>query len=496
MWEFFQEAQKTVFEVIAPALGPEGEVETAVVNGDMGGATRIAEQNGMMLSHVRTSYNKNMLHVACSRANNMDMIQYLISCGVDIRGITDSRETCLHFAARAGCLTTTKFLVENGISVVQKNTSGQTAYDVAGNNYNVRQFLLPLQLQQEGGPLPYFATTSVNHAAQQFSEVTDMTNQMVGRGGGVGGGYPTRNNNGPSSYGGGAPQNNYNNYGNNMNNNSNNMTALPGQFNNNAGPYNANQNTNQPYDATQNVPTANTTGPTAANDNNNSTNNPVQQQPPIVNNNTMTNNSNNNNNNNASNDGGSVNTQNPNPPAPATTPINIMQPGKVSTNNTNGAVANTNTTNNTTNVATPGGEGKDNNAKKEKKKKLTYSERRKLYNKNGRTPGKKKISDYKDGFGSSVGNAELQAKYGNFTGQSFPIRNDLPPPPTTLGGPGPSSFSQAGATPISSQRYVQYSPYPQQQGYGQQQQGYGQQQQYGQQQYGQQQLYLIKTTEL
>ena len=239
MWEFFQEAQKTVFEVIAPALGPEGEVETAVVNGDMGGATRIAEQNGMMLSHVRTSYNKNMLHVACSRANNMDMIQYLISCGVDIRGITDSRETCLHFAARAGCLTTTKFLVENGISVVQKNTSGQTAYDVAGNNYNVRQFLLPLQLQQEGGPLPYFATTSANHAAQQFSEVTDMTNQMVGRGGGVGGGYPTRNNNGPSSYGGGAPQNNYNNYGNNMNNNSNNSKG-----NNSNNKQNTNDNNN------------------------------------------------------------------------------------------------------------------------------------------------------------------------------------------------------------------------------------------------------------
>ena len=92
MWSFIQEAQKTVFDVIAPALGPEGEIETAVLNGDMGGATRIAEQNRLMLSHVRTSYNKNMLHVACSRANNMEMIQYLLSCGVDLRGTTDNRE--------------------------------------------------------------------------------------------------------------------------------------------------------------------------------------------------------------------------------------------------------------------------------------------------------------------------------------------------------------------------------------------------------------------
>ena len=120
MWSFIQDAQKTVFDVIAPALGPEGEIETAVLNGDMGGATRIAEQNRLMLSHVRTSYNKNMLHVACSRANNMEMIQYLLSCGVDLRGTTDNRETCLHFAARAGCMTTTRFLVENGISVTQK----------------------------------------------------------------------------------------------------------------------------------------------------------------------------------------------------------------------------------------------------------------------------------------------------------------------------------------------------------------------------------------
>ena len=36
MWSFIQEAQKTVFDVIAPALGPEGEIETAVLNGDMG----------------------------------------------------------------------------------------------------------------------------------------------------------------------------------------------------------------------------------------------------------------------------------------------------------------------------------------------------------------------------------------------------------------------------------------------------------------------------
>ena len=165
MWSFIQEAQKTVFDVIAPALGPEGEIETAVLNGDMGGATRIAEQNRLMLSHVRTSYNKNMLHVACSRANNMEMIQYLLSCGVDLRGITDTRETCLHFAARAGCMTTTAG--ENGISVTQKNTRTnciRSTTTMCGN-------LPPLQLRQDGGAVPYFATSSLQHAAQQFRKL-------------------------------------------------------------------------------------------------------------------------------------------------------------------------------------------------------------------------------------------------------------------------------------------------------------------------------------
>eukprot|EP00944_MAST-04C_sp_MAST-4C-sp1_P004157 g4157.t1 len=355
MWSFIQEAQKTVFDVIAPALGPEGEIETAVLNGDMGGATRIAEQNRLMLSHVRTSYNKNMLHVACSRANNMEMIQYLLSCGVDLRGITDTRETCLHFAARAGCMTTTRFLVENGISVTQKNTSGQTAYDLATNNYNVRQYLLPLQLQQDGGAVPYFATSSVQHAAQQFSEVTEMTNQMTGRSGG-------RHVNSQASYGHNQPSNYHNSYG-GMN------TAAPatGHYGNSSAVPRAGGNT------------ASSSGPSSS-------------APGAV-------------------TGSNVQTTS-NPTAPANGGINIMQPQKAVSNNLNGAAAGANSGANG-NALTPqatlsGGEDAKSEGKKSigkkaaQKKKLTYAERRKLYNKTGRTPGKKKITDYTDGFGSSA----------------------------------------------------------------------------------------------
>lgn len=340
MWSFIQDAQKTVFDVIAPALGPEGEIETAVLNGDMGGATRIAEQNRLMLSHVRTSYNKNMLHVACSRANNMEMIQYLLSCGVDLRGTTDNRETCLHFAARAGCMTTTRFLVENGISVTQKNTSGQTAYDLATSNYNVRQYLLPLQLQQDGGAVPYFATSSVQHAAQQFSEVTEMTNQMTGRSGG-------RHVNSQASYGHNQQSNYHSSYG-GMN------TAPPatGHYGNNSAMPRAGGNT------------ASSSGPSSS-------------APGAV-------------------TGSNVETT-PNPTAPTNGGISIMQPPKVGSN---GAAAGANSGANG-NALTPqatvsGGEDSKSDGKKStgkeatQKKRLTYAERRKLYNKTGRTPGRKK----------------------------------------------------------------------------------------------------------
>jgi hypothetical protein len=431
MWEFIQSAQQAVFDAVAPVTGPAGMVESAVASGDMSRVSRVCQENGLHLPNVRGGNGKNMLHVACGRGH-YEMTQYLLSSGVDIRGVTNNQETCLHFAAKGGSLGIVKLCVENGVSVIAKNTSGQTAYDLAVGMYDVRQYLLPLQLQQDtSGPVPYFATTSARHAAQQYQEVSQI-------GGNSGANYS----NGAASY---SSQPASGGYGYNSNHKQHphppqHHQELQGQIQ--AGP-----------GVSHNVPYGVPASPTPAGDNNNSNigfhpngpatnagvNVPLSVAPP------------------------SPMAGSPGPTSPKRSDGGpaIFQPNAgpaaSAQNGANGAPAAPSTPGVPAAPQPPGGQqaGTQN-----PQTSATMSRKKRQF---GKSTGKKKISDYADGFGSSVGNAQLSAKFGNKSGLSFPSRNDLPPPPTELGGPGPSSFASAGATPITSRRYVEYSPYPQQQ---------------------------------
>lgn len=54
----------------------------------------------------------------------------------------------LHYAAKHGHHELCKFLVGKGAFPGSRNNTGQTAYDVS-DNHIVRQYLLPLQFQDE-----------------------------------------------------------------------------------------------------------------------------------------------------------------------------------------------------------------------------------------------------------------------------------------------------------------------------------------------------------
>ena len=361
MWGFIQTAQQAVFDVVAPALGEGAEVEAAVASGDISRVARVCEENHLSVSQVRGGNGKNMLHVSCGRGN-MEMTQYLLSSGCDIRGITNSKETCLHFAARSGNLEMVKMVVGHGISVCAKNSGGETAYDQARSYYDVRQYLLPLQLQQDtSAPMPFFATSSVEHARAQYSEVTQMGNERAG-----GENYREQTSSGYESYG-----SNSAGYG-----QQNGGASGGGYGEQNGGASGVGYGQHVGYGGQNGAP-PNVYG--------------------------------------VHNDGGSGNGH---APAPAPTLPAAAAP----------------------NPPTAAGGGN----------------KQRKYGRNA-SGAKRGLSKYNDGFGSTVGNAALAAKYGNTTGQSVlgRARDNLPPPPTgDLGGGGPSSFASSGTTPIASRRYV------------------------------------------
>jgi Ankyrin repeats (3 copies) len=93
------------------------------------------------------------LHVACI-AGMIRVVRALLSQpGATLDTLDSAGNTPLHCAAMStnpsSALELVKVLVtEFQASVVTKNTAGQTPYDVASLN-SIRQYLLPLQLQQE-----------------------------------------------------------------------------------------------------------------------------------------------------------------------------------------------------------------------------------------------------------------------------------------------------------------------------------------------------------
>lgn len=89
------------------------------------------------------------LHLACAH-DFAQCVDYLVESGVsvDLRD-RKAQETPLHHAARGGHFRVCKYLVEKGASPALRNDKNQTPYDVA-TQLNLRQWILPLQLQAEG----------------------------------------------------------------------------------------------------------------------------------------------------------------------------------------------------------------------------------------------------------------------------------------------------------------------------------------------------------
>ena len=92
------------------------------------------------------------IHMACQYSLVRLIRQLLNYPGMNIEQVDKIGNTPLHHACTSSdgrALEVVQFLVnEYGANVLAKNSQGQTAYDLASSN-NVRQFLLPIQLQKE-----------------------------------------------------------------------------------------------------------------------------------------------------------------------------------------------------------------------------------------------------------------------------------------------------------------------------------------------------------
>ena len=74
---------------------------------------------------------KTPLHCACSFANNLPVVEYLISKGANVDAKDNDSWTPLHFAANNHRPEIVKYLVSKGANKNIKNTDGKTPYDYA-----------------------------------------------------------------------------------------------------------------------------------------------------------------------------------------------------------------------------------------------------------------------------------------------------------------------------------------------------------------------------
>ena len=134
-----------------PTDAPSRFVYCVQRNDEASAQSCLAEMDplGTLVQPTKGSY---PLHLAC-QYNLTSMIQQLMNIpGANIQVTDFAGNTALHYACLAeskASIDTVRLLVTQfGASVVAKNSQGQTPYDVALVN-TVRQYLLPLQLQQE-----------------------------------------------------------------------------------------------------------------------------------------------------------------------------------------------------------------------------------------------------------------------------------------------------------------------------------------------------------
>ncbi len=148
--------EKLASTVAPQPTDPPGRFIYACKNGDEQGAIALlAELAGVEYS-VDTQKGQTPLHFAClySMSTLMEQIlSMLLQRQIDGLSVMDVEgNTALHFASmskKPNALDMVKILVTKyGASVLAKNSQGQTAYDVASIP-SLRQYLLPLQLQEE-----------------------------------------------------------------------------------------------------------------------------------------------------------------------------------------------------------------------------------------------------------------------------------------------------------------------------------------------------------
>ena len=148
-----QQFEKLSVAVAPPPTDANGRFVYAVQKGDEEGAlacVREIDAARAVLNPTRGSY---AIHLACEQSMDRLIRALLTVPGVDLTYIDSQGNTPLHYATmsteRTRALPTIKMLVsEFKASVVAKNSMGQTPYDLASLDM-VRQFLLPLQLQEE-----------------------------------------------------------------------------------------------------------------------------------------------------------------------------------------------------------------------------------------------------------------------------------------------------------------------------------------------------------
>ena len=148
--------EKLAHTVAPQPTDPPGRYIYACKNGDEQGAiSLLAELPGVEYS-VDTQKGRTPLQIAClhSMTNLTEQIlSMLLQRQIDGLSVMDAEgNTALHFASmskKPNALDIVKVLITKyGAPVLAKNAQGQTAYDVASIP-SVRQYLLPLQLQEE-----------------------------------------------------------------------------------------------------------------------------------------------------------------------------------------------------------------------------------------------------------------------------------------------------------------------------------------------------------
>ncbi len=143
-------SQGPLGELLAPVKAAHQQLHQAIEDGQNDKARQLIQEGVYYHSPDSARGGAFPIHTAC-QAGNQEMINMLLEMGADMESKDKYGNGLLHAAAKGGKLDTVKFLLGRGADVSRRNTSRQTAYDVA-ESHIVRQYLLPLQLRAEPEP--------------------------------------------------------------------------------------------------------------------------------------------------------------------------------------------------------------------------------------------------------------------------------------------------------------------------------------------------------